>query len=78
MPIAIGKKEILDWQIEQQLQESHRRWENENDVISRIIQLEKELGYSPTLLDLYCRFERAEIDAISDYLSWLYKQDNDK
>lgn len=68
---AIGKKEILDLQIEQQLQESHRRWYKDTDVISRIVQLGKELGHQPTTLDLLCRFERAEIASVSDLLPWL-------
>ena len=45
---------------------------NETDIISRVIELERELGCQLGLLDLLCRFSRAEIDAIWDSLIWLY------
>jgi len=44
-----------------------------NDIISRVIQLEKDLGgCAPGLLDLSLRFSREEIDAVWDDLMWLY------
>jgi hypothetical protein len=53
-----------------QSQEEFRQ--NETDILSRVIQLERELGCQPGLLDLLCRFSRAEIDAVWDSLIWLY------
>jgi len=56
--------------------ESHKdkRWKN--DIISRVIQLERELGgCAPGLLDLLCCFSREEIHAVWDQLSWLYGPD---
>src|SRR5215469_10939161 len=34
-------------------------------ILSHVIRLEQELGCEPTLLDLFCRFSKAEIDAVS-------------
>jgi hypothetical protein len=52
-------------------QEEFRR-QNETDILSQIIQFERELGCQPGLLDLLCRFSRAEIDTVWDSLIWLY------
>jgi hypothetical protein len=48
------------------------RWKD--DIISRAVQLQKELGgCSPGLLDLYCAgFESEEINAVWDDLMLLY------
>jgi len=57
------------------LQQSRRRWYHDNDIIRKIFELEKELGYAPGLLDVYCdsRFTRAEIisSTLNDALYWL-------
>src|SRR5215831_7614813 len=41
-------------------------------ILSQVIELEQELGCEPTLLDLFCRFSKAEIDAVWDSIIWLY------
>jgi hypothetical protein len=71
----------------QQLPEFRRKWQNETDrinrivvlerqnetdILSRVIRLEIELGHEPTLLDLLCRFNRVEIQAVWDSLVCLY------
>jgi hypothetical protein len=45
---------------------------DETDILSRVVQLENELGHEPSLLDILCRFNRAEIQPIWDSLVWLY------
>jgi hypothetical protein len=54
------------------LDEPLARWERETKLISEIVQFGNELGRSPTMLDLLCRFHRLEIDSVSDMLNWLY------
>jgi hypothetical protein len=40
-------------------------------LIRDIVQLGKELGRPPTILDLLCKFDRRELDSVSDILHWL-------
>ena len=47
------------------------KWARDTHLIHKIILLEKELGPSLTLLDLLCRFDRRELDSVSDSLHWL-------
>ena len=65
---AINKR-----QIREELQESRLRWQEEENLISRVVLLENELQHPPTLLDLLCRFSRSEIDLLRarGLLSWL-------
>ena len=56
----------------QELKEFRRRWQKETDILSRVIQLEQELGREPELNDLLGKFNRSEIDAVWDSLLWLY------
>jgi hypothetical protein len=51
---------------------SQFRQQNEQNILSGIIQYECELGREPQLLDLLCRFGHAEIDAVRTDLEWLY------
>lgn len=62
----------------QKLREFRRKWQDERDIIARIVQLGQKLGHPPTYLDLYCAgFEPAELDAISDLLQPLLASDED-
>lgn len=62
------RKDTLD----NELRESQIRWRKEGRILTRIVQLERQLGYPPTLLDLFCAgFTRAELASISDLLPWL-------
>jgi hypothetical protein len=56
----------------QELKRFRRRWQKETYILSRVIQLERELGCEPGLLDILCRLTRAEIRAVWDQLIWLY------
>jgi hypothetical protein len=47
------------------------KWARDTRLIHKIILLEKELGPSLTHLDLLCRFDRRELDSVSDILHWL-------
>lgn len=67
---VFSKTSIRNGLIEQ-TQEEFRR-QNETDILSRIIQFERELGCQPGLLDLLCHFSREEIDAVWDSLVWIY------
>ena len=53
------------------IQKSLDRWQRETCIIRNIIQFENELGRPLTMLDLLCRFDRLEIDCVSDMLRWL-------
>jgi hypothetical protein len=53
-------------------QAGHKVTKVKEDILSRVIQLEKELGCQPGLLDLLCRFNREEIGLVWDDLLWIY------
>ncbi len=48
------------------------KFQNETEILSRVIQYEQELGCQPGLLDLALRFSHEELDAVWDSLVWLY------
>jgi hypothetical protein len=54
-----------------------QRWQSERDVVARIVQLGKQLGHQPTILDLYCAGFEPEVNAISDLLQPLLAQHDD-
>jgi hypothetical protein len=70
-----GDKNQLDKQRhsgeEIQIPRGSSRWARDVRIIHKIVQLEKELGWPLTMLDLLCRFDRREIDSVSDILYWL-------
>jgi hypothetical protein len=83
--VHISKTKVIPKK--QQLREFRRKWQketdrinriillerqNEKDILSRVVRLEIEFDHEPTLLDLLCRFNRAEIQAVWDSLVWLY------
>jgi hypothetical protein len=53
------------------LEELRARWERDTKIISRIVQLENELGRPLTMLDLFCRFDKWDLDSVSYALHWL-------
>jgi hypothetical protein len=48
------------------------RLENEEKILSRVIQYERQIGREPQLLDLLCILSSAEIEAVRNDLEWLY------
>ncbi len=57
--------------IESEIQKSHDRWYRNIRLIHDIVQLEKELGWPLTSLDLLCKFDKRELDSVIDILYWL-------
>jgi hypothetical protein len=53
--------------IESEIQKSHDRWYGNVRLIHDIIKLEWPL----TSLDLLCRFDKRELDSVTDILYWL-------
>lgn len=54
-----------------EIRKSRDRWHRDTCLIRDIVQLGKELGRPPTILDLLCKFDRRELDSVSDILHWL-------
>ncbi len=57
------------------LEEFRARWWCDTILISEIVQLENELGRPLTMLDLFCRIDRRELDSVSYALHWLVEGD---
>jgi hypothetical protein len=53
------------------LDEPGARWRRDTRIIQKIVLLENELGRPLTMLDLLCRFDKRELDSVSDILHWL-------
>ena len=53
------------------LDESGAGWRRDTRIIQKIVLLENELGRPLTMFDLFCRFDRQELDSVNDILRWL-------